>query len=77
MQDTQGQTDHLQILAPGGGGDIARFGADIVDDRPLQPWDQEMRAFVHNSLFDSRKPIEYDCTGASFDVVNRLLSDIS
>lgn len=77
MQDTQGQTDHLQILASSGGGDVTRFGADIVDDRLLQPRNQKMRAFAHDSIFDSRKPIEYDCTSASFDVVNRLLSDIS
>ena len=77
MQDAQGQTDHLQILASSGGGDVTRFGADIVDDRLLQPRNQKMRAFVHDSIFDSRKPIEYDCTGASFDVVNGLLSDIS
>lgn len=53
MQHPQRQADHLQILAPRRGRDIPGFGADIVDDRLLQPGDEEMCAFVDDGFFDS------------------------
>lgn len=77
MQDTKGQADHLQIFASRRSGDVARFGADIVDDGPLQPRDQEMSAFVHHAVFDPRKSIEYHCTSAPFDIVDGCLREIA
>lgn len=53
MQDSQRQRYHLQILAPGRGGDVAGFGADIVDDGFLEPRDQEMGALIHDVFLDS------------------------
>ena len=53
VQYPQRQADHLQILAASRGGDVSGFGADIVDDRLLQPGDQEMCALIHDGLLDS------------------------
>ena len=53
MQHPQGQADHLQILAASRSRDIPGFGADIVDDGFLQPRNQEVRAFVDDSLLNS------------------------
>jgi hypothetical protein len=48
MKDTKSQRDHLQILGSGGRGDVPGFGADIIDDGLLEPWDEEVGAFVNN-----------------------------
>lgn len=41
-QNTAGDVDHLQILGAGQGSNVARLGADIVDDRSLEPRDTDM-----------------------------------
>jgi hypothetical protein len=38
-QDTASNVDHLQVLGTGQGGNVARFGADIIDNGSLEPWD--------------------------------------
>ena len=48
MKDTKGEGDHLQILGSGGGGDISGFGADVIDDGLLEPWDKKVSAFIDN-----------------------------
>ena len=75
MQDSQSQADHLQILATGCGGDISRFGSNIVDYGLLQPGHQEVGAFVNYSLFHSRKTVEDHGTGTAFDVVDGSLGE--
>lgn len=75
MQNSQGQADHLQILAAGGGGDVSGFGADIVDDGLLQPRNEEMCAFIHDSLLNTAETVEDDSSGATFDVVDGRLAE--
>jgi hypothetical protein len=41
-QDTAGDVDHLQVLGTGKRRDVARFGADIVDDGGFEPRNLEM-----------------------------------
>ena len=36
-----------------------------------------MRAFIHNSIFDPGKAVKYDRTGASLDVVDRCLREVT
>lgn len=75
MQDPQGQTDHLEILAAGGGGDVARLGADIVDDGALQPGNQEVGALIDDVLAHSGQPVEDDSAGATLHIIHSSLGD--
>lgn len=50
VEDTESQGDHLEILGPGSGGDVAGLSADIVDDGALEPWDEEVGSLVDNLL---------------------------
>lgn len=75
VQHPQRQGDHLQILGPGRGGDVARLGPDVEDDGPLQPGDEEVRALVDDLLLDSRHAVEDDGAGAALDVVDGRLQD--
>ena len=70
VQHSQRQADHLQILTPRRGGDVTRLGAHIVDNGPLQPGDQEMRALVHDLLLHTGDPVEDDGTGTTSDIVD-------
>ena len=69
MQHPQRQAHHLQVLAPRRGADVARFRADIEGDGFLQPWDEEVCAFVDDLVVDSSQTVEDDYAGAAFDVV--------
>ena len=75
MQNSEGQANHLQILAAGGGGDVSRLGADIVDDGLLQPGNEEMCAFIHDRLLNTAETIEDDRPGTTFDVVDGRLAE--
>ena len=69
MQNPQRQANHLQILAPRGCGDIPRLRPHIVDNRPLQPRNQEMRSLVDHPLLHSRQAVEDDCPRTAAHVV--------
>lgn len=75
MQHPQRQRHHLQIFTAGRGGDVAGFGAHVVDDGFLQPGDQEVGALVDDGLLDARQAVENDGAGTAFDVVEGELSD--
>lgn len=70
MQHSQRQTNHLQILAAGRGGDVPGFGAYIIDDGLLQPRNEKMGALIHDCLLDSTQTIEDDSTSSSLDIVD-------
>jgi len=70
MQHPERQAHHLQVLTPRRRTDIAWFGPDVVHDRALEPWDEEVCAFVHDLVFDSGQAVEDDGAGAAFDVVD-------
>lgn len=75
MEDPQRQADHLQVLGSGGGSDVPRLRADVEDDGPLQPGDQEVCALVDDLLLHSGQPVEDDRPAAAFDVVEARLQD--
>lgn len=76
MQDSQRQTDHLQVLTSGGGGDVARLRADIVDDGLLQPGDEEMGAFVDHLVLHTGQSVEDDGAGTAADVVDGGVEEV-
>jgi hypothetical protein len=76
-QDSQRQTDHLQILTPRRGTDVARLCADIIDDGLLKPWDQEMRPLFNDLLLDSRQTVKNDGSSPALDIVDRPTSAVS
>lgn len=69
MENPQCQANHLHVLGSGGGADVSGPGPDIVDDALLQPWDQEVGAFVHDLVLDTGHTVEDDGAGAAFDIV--------
>lgn len=69
MQNSQRQTDHLQILASRRGGDVTRLRSYIIDDASLEPGNQEMCAFVYDGLPDTRESIEDDGARTALNVV--------
>ena len=73
MQDPQREADHLQVLGSGRGSDVPRLGADIEDDGPLQPGDEEVSALVDDLLLDSRQAVEDDGAAATLDIVDARL----
>lgn len=73
VQDTQRQADHLQVLAAGGGGDVARLGAHIVVDGALQPRHQEVGALADNVLLHTRQTVEDDGPRPAADIVDGVL----
>ena len=75
MQNTQGQTDHLQILATSCRRDVARFGANIIYDRFLQPRDKEVGTLVDYLFLDPRQAIENNGACAAFDIVHGGISE--
>lgn len=70
VQHAQCQADHLQILTSSRCRDIARLCPHIVDNRPLQPWDQEVRALVLDLLLHTSHPIEDDSTSTAPDIID-------
>lgn len=72
MKHPQGQADHLQVLGPGGGGDIAGLGSHIKDNTPLEPGDQEMCALADDALLDSRQTVENDGARTASHIVYGL-----
>lgn len=75
MQHPQGQADHLQILATRRGGDVSWLGPYVENDAPLQPWDEEVCAFVDDFILDSRQPVEDDGSCATTNIVDGLLCE--
>jgi hypothetical protein len=70
VQDSESQADHLQILGTGGGGDVARLCADVVDDALLQPGDEEVSSLAHNAFLNTRQAVEDDGASAALDIVH-------
>lgn len=52
VEDTEGQRHHLEILGASSGGDVARFGANVIDDGLLEPWDEEVRALIDDLVVE-------------------------
>jgi hypothetical protein len=75
VQDSQRQRDHLQVLGAGGGADVPRPCADVVDNGALQPGHQEMCALVGHLILHSRNAIEDDGAGAALDIVDGRLRE--
>lgn len=75
VQHSEGQANHLQVLAAGGCGDVPRLGAHIVDDRLLKPGNEEVGALVDDALADTTQTVEDDGAVAAFDIVERGLGE--
>jgi hypothetical protein len=75
VQHSEGQANHLQVLAAGGCGDVPRLGAHIVDDRLLEPGNEEVGALVHDALADTAQTVKDDGAVAAFDIVERGLGE--
>ena len=75
MQNSEGQANHLQVLAAGGCRDVPRLGAHIIDDRLLEPWNEEVGAFVDNALANTAETVEDDSAVAALDIVDRSLGE--
>lgn len=75
MQHPQRECNHLQVLATRRCADIPRPSPNIENNCPLQPWYQEMCAFVDDVFLDSGQTVEDDCAGSAFDVVEGALHD--
>lgn len=74
MEHAQGEADHLQVFAASGGADIPGLGTHIVDDGPLEPRDEEMRALVDYAFLDARNAVEDHGPRTAFNVVQRRIS---
>ena len=75
VQDSESQANHLQILGTGGGRDVARLCADIVDDALLQPGNQEVSSLAHNAFLDTGQTVEDDGASAALDVVHGSIGE--
>ena len=75
VQDSESQAHHLQVLATGRSRDISWLGSDIVDDTLLQPWDQEMRALINNSVLHSGQSVEDHSSSATLNIVDGGLDE--
>lgn len=75
MQNSEGQANHLQVLAAGGCRDVPRLGAHIIDDRLLEPWNEEVGAFVDDALANTAQTVEDDGAVAALDIVERSLGE--
>ena len=73
MQNPQGQAHHLQILASGRSRYVSWLRPHIVDDALLQPWNQEVRALVHNCILHPGKTVEDHGSSATFNIVDGSL----
>lgn len=75
VQNSEGQANHLQVLAAGGCGDVSRLGAHIVDNRLLEPGNEEVCAFVDDALANTAQTVEDDGAVAALDIVDRSLGE--
>jgi len=75
VQHSESQANHLQVLAAGGRGDVPGLGAHIVDDRLLEPGNEEVSAFVDDALANTAQTVEDDGAVAAFDIVERGLGE--
>jgi hypothetical protein len=75
VQHSEGQANHLQVLAAGGCGDVPRLGAHIVDDRLLEPGNEEVGSLVYNTLANTAQTVEDDGAVAALDIVERSLGE--
>lgn len=73
MQDSEGQANHLQILATSGGRDVPGFRPHVEVDAALQPWHQEMCALVDDALFHSLQSVEDHSSCPAADIVDARL----
>lgn len=70
MQHTEGQADHLEILAARRRRDVSRLRPHVKDDAPLQPRHEEVRALVDDGVLDTGHPVKDDCSGSTLDIVD-------
>jgi hypothetical protein len=75
VQHSEGQANHLQVLAAGGCGDIPRLGAHIVDDRLLEPGNEEVGSLVDDALANTTQTVEDDGAVAALDIVEGSLGE--
>lgn len=75
VQDTQGEADHLQVLAAGHCGDAPRLGADVKDDALLQPGDEEVGALVDDVFLYTLPAVKDDGPRAAADIVDGCVGD--
>jgi hypothetical protein len=75
VQHSEGQANHLQVLAAGGCGDVPRLGAHIVDDRLLEPGNEEVGSLVDDALANTTQTVEDDGAVAALDIVERSLGE--
>lgn len=75
VQNSEGQANHLQVLAAGGCGDVPRLGAHIVDDRLLEPGNEEVSALVDDALANTAQTVEDDSAVAALDIVDGSLGE--
>jgi hypothetical protein len=73
VQNSEGQANHLQVLAAGGCGDVPRLGAHIVDDCLLEPGNEEVGALVDDALANTAQTVEDDGAVAALDIVDGSL----
>lgn len=73
VKDSEGQANHLQVLAAGGCGNVSRLGAHIVDDRLLEPWNEEVGALVDDAFANTAQTVEDDRAVAALDIVEGSL----
>lgn len=75
VQHSEGQAHHLQVLAAGGCGDVSGLGAHIVDDRLLEPGNEEVGALVDDALANTAQTVEDDGAVAALDIVEGGLGE--
>ena len=75
VQDPKRKADHLQILAPRGGGNVPRLRPHVEEDVSLQPGHEEVRALVDDGLLDTRHAVEDDGAVAAAHVEHGLLEE--
>jgi len=75
VQNSEGQANHLQVLAAGGCGDVPRLGAHIIDDRLLKPGNEEVGALVDDALANTAQTVEDDGAVAALDIVDGSLGE--
>jgi len=69
VQDAERDVDILQILAAGDHGNVAGLRADVEDDGPLHPRDEEVGALADHVLLDAGEAIEDDRPVAALDII--------
>lgn len=75
VQHSQRKSNHLQILATGGRGNVPRSRPHIIDDGLLQPRNQEVCALVDDLLLHTGHPVEDDGARSTFHIVQGSLRE--